>query len=104
MKTRVKQIIGYKIQESKVSDFSSIKEQMISESYTLNGLYSSITSKSLDEDNVYIDTMIWESKEIAINSCENFTKLPSANKFLELMTGPPLFQYMMEYVEDKIQE
>jgi len=104
MKTRVKQIIGYKIQEGKEREFSSIKEQMISESYTLNGLHSSITSKSLDEDNVYIDTMIWDSKGVAISSCENFTKLPTASKFLELMTGPPLFQYMMEYVEDNIQE
>ena len=68
MKTRVKQIIGYKIQESKVSEFASIKEQMISESYTLDGLNSAVTSKSLDEDNVYIDTMVWESKEIAIES------------------------------------
>ena len=104
MTTRVKQIIGYKIQDGKENEFSSIKEQMISESYTLNGLYSSVTSKSLDEDSVYIDTMIWESKEIAMSSLEHFVKLPTANKFLELMTGPPLFQYMMEYVEDKIQE
>ncbi|GEM_PF-3438605 len=104
MKTRVKQIIGYKIQDGKENEFSSIKEQMISESYSLEGLYSSITSKSLDEDNVYIDIMVWESQAIAISSCESFSKLPTANKFLELMTGPPLFQYMMEYVEDNIQE
>jgi len=104
MSTKVKQIIGYKIQEGRENDFSSIKEQMIKESYSLSGLHSSVTSKSLDEDNVYIDTMIWESKEIALSSFDDFVKLPTANTFLELMTGPPLFQYMMEYEEDNIQK
>ena len=102
MKKQVKQIIGYKIQEDKEDEFSLIKEQMIKESYTLEGLHSSTTSKSLDENNVFIDTMIWESKDAAIHSCKNFENLPTSNKFLALMTGPPLFQYIMEYVEDNI--
>ena len=102
MEKKVKQIIGYKIQEGQEVEFLKIKDQMIKESKSLEGLYSSTTSKSLDENNVYIDTMVWQSKQNALDACENFRELPTANKFMELMTGPPLFQYMMEFEKDTI--
>ena len=102
MQKKVKQIIGYKIQTNKEVEFLEIKKQMIHESKGLAGLYSSTTSKSLDENNVYIDSMIWESKEMAVDSCENFKNLPTANAFMKIMAEPPIFQYFMEFEKDNI--
>jgi hypothetical protein len=100
MDSKVKEIIVYKIKDGKLNEFKKIKDQMIKESYRLEGLYSSTTSKSLDADGVYIDTMVWESKEASKKAFPKFQRLPTAPKFLELMEGPPLYQHFSEYVPD----
>lgn len=103
MKTKVKEIIVYKIKKDRLADFQKIKEQMIKESYTLTGLYSSTTSKSVDEvEGVFIDTMVWESKEASKKAFPEFQKLPTAPKFLELMEGPPIFQHFTQFVPDNL--
>ena len=76
MTQKIKQIIIYKIQPEKLSEFEQIKAQMISESLTLNGLYSSTTSKLLSEDNLYADSMIWESQAAAEKALPQFGAAP----------------------------
>ncbi len=102
MTTKVKEIIVYRISKDKLNEFKQIKDQMIKESYELKGLHSSTTSKSLDIDGVFIDTMIWDSKEASKKAFKEFQKLPTAPKFLGLMDGPPLFQHFSEYVPDNL--
>jgi len=97
----IKEIIVYKIQDGKEEEFTAIKNQIIEESYSLNGLYSSTTAKSLDQENVYVDAMIWDSKEAAIAAFPEFEKLPTASQFMGLMVSPPLFHHFMKYVPDK---
>ena len=104
MSKKVKQIIVYRIQADKADEFEAIKAQMQKESYTLAGLHSSTTSKSLDEGQVYIDTMVWDSKEAAEQAMPSFEKLPTAGKFLGLFAGPPLYQHFMEFEPDNILE
>lgn len=102
MSKYVKEIIVYKINPEKVNEFNAIKEQMIKESYQLTGLLSSTTSKSSDEEYVYIDTMVWESKDASKKAFEDFKKLPTASQFLGVMAGPPIYQLFTEFVPDNL--
>ena len=104
MSKKVKQIIVYQIQAEKAAEFEAIKAQMVKESRTLAGLHSSTTAKSLDAAQVYIDTMVWDSKEAAERAMPAFEQLPTAAKFLGLFAAPPLYQHFMEFEPDNLME
>lgn len=102
MNKKVREIIVYQIRPEAKDEFLKIKQQMIKESYTLEGLHSSTTSKSVDSDNVYIDIMVWDSKEASKKALPVFEKLPTAASFLGTMAGPPLYHHYMEFEDDNL--
>ncbi|MFT7560763.1 MAG: putative metal-dependent RNase [Flavobacteriales bacterium] len=104
MPNKVKEIVMYKIKDGLQLEFDKLKTQMIGDSCAITGLFSSVSSKSLDQDNVYIDTMIWESKALAEASFPEFQALPLTQDFFALMDGKPLFHQFLEYIPDNIAE
>lgn len=81
----------YKINVDKVNEFYKIKDTLIQEANSLDGLISSTTKKSFSEENVFIDIMKWESLEHAKKGLNVFRALPTTEKFMSLMEGPPVF-------------
>ena len=53
------------------------------------GLIDSATFRSDDEHTLFIDRMRWRSAEDAKAGLELFEKLPTSQRFLSLMAGPP---------------
>ncbi len=102
MSNKIKEIIVYKVQADKINEFEAIKQQMIEESAELKGLLSTTTSKLLEEDTVFADTMVWKSKTVSEEAMPAFEQLPTAGQFLSLMDGPPLHHLFMEYQPDQI--
>ncbi len=101
MGKHVRHQIFFTILPGREDDFRAIKQKMIAESLTLEGLVSSTSAKVFDLDNTWVDTMVWESAEHALGSRNAFTSLPSASGFLSMMAGPPIAEYMMEFVADE---
>jgi hypothetical protein len=83
------EVFVYEIVPEMVDEFQSIKDQLIAEAETLPGLIASATFRSDDQDNLFIDRMRWESAEAARVGFELFQKLPTSERFLSLMAGPP---------------
>ena len=98
----IRQIIVYEIQSNDLEAFDAIKQQMIRESLRLDGLRSATTARSLNQDNVFVDTMVWESLEAIQASEKTFPQLPTAPRFLSLMSGPPLWQQLVEFQPETI--
>jgi quinol monooxygenase YgiN len=101
MSKHVRHQIFFTILPGKEEEFVSIKEKMIEESLTLKGLLSSTSSKVLDQENTWVDTMIWEDKAAALDSRNTFGALTTAGQFMALMAGPPVAEFMMEFVPDR---
>lgn len=97
MPTSIREIIVYRIQPDRLDQFLAIKQQMIAESVTLEGLRSSTTARVLGEGNVFADTMVWDSKQASEAAMPAFEKLPTAPTFLGLFDGPPLQHLFLEY-------
>jgi hypothetical protein len=102
MSKHVRHQIFFTILPGKEKEFLGIKEQMIAQSLSLKGLLSSTSAKVLDQENTWVDTMIWETKEDALDSRNTFGSLPTAGQFLSLMAGPPVAEFMMEFAADKV--
>ncbi len=96
MSTRVREIIVYRIQADRLDEFEAIKQQMITESLTLEGLQSSATTKVLGEEGVFVDTMVWTSKQASEAALPVFEQLPTAPTFLGMMDGPPSQHLFLE--------
>ncbi len=102
MSAPVREIIVYRIQADQLNEFEAIKQQMISESLTLEGLRSSTTAKVLDEKGVFADTMVWTSKAASEKALPMFKRLPTAPTFLGMFDGPPLQHLFLEYQADRL--
>lgn len=102
MSHKIREIIVYKVQADKLADFEAIKAQIITESMTLPGLHSSTTAQLLGSDNLFADTMIWESKAASERAMPIFESLPTAGRFLSLFDGPPVQHLFMEYIADSV--
>lgn len=102
MPNLTREIIVYRIRTAEIEEFEAIKEQMIQESMSLEGLRSSTTAKVLGEPGVFADTMVWASHEAALAAKPAFENLPTAKRFLGLMTGPPLHHLFLEHQPDPI--
>jgi len=90
--TRITQVVAYEIQADKLSEFSEIKHELIAEARTLPGLIESATFQSEEQENLFMDRMIWESARAAEEAMAIFEELPTTPAFLALMAGPPTFQ------------
>ena len=101
MSAQVREIIVYRIQADQLAEFEAVKEQMISESLTLEGLLSSTTAQVLDEEGVFADTMIWTSREASAAALPSFEQLPTAPRFLSMFDGPPLHHLFLEFQPDQ---
>ena len=77
MSSRVREIIVYRVQANHLDEFEAVKQQMIGESLTLEGLQSSTTAQVLGEDGVFADTMVWTSKEASEAALPMFQRLPT---------------------------
>ncbi len=99
---KVKEIIVYKIKEERLEDFLKIKDQVLKESASLDGLLSATTSKILSDEYTFADTMIWDDIGSSKKSSETFPKIPVAAKFLEMWDGPPLHHVLMTYEPDNL--
>ena len=98
----VRELIVYRLRDDRLEAFEAIKQQMISESLTLEGLQSSTTARVLGEKDVYADTMIWTSQEAAETALPVFKRLPTAPSFLGMFDGPPLQHLVLEYQPDQV--
>ena len=83
------EIYVYEIEPEKVEEFLSVKDELIVEAQTLPGLRASATFRSDEQSNLFIDRMQWESADAAKTGLELFQNLPTSQRFLALMTGPP---------------
>lgn len=102
MSAPVREIIVYRVRPESLGKFRAIKDQMIRESLTLDGLHSSTTSQVLgDEEGVFADTMVWTSKEASEQALPAFKQLPTAPTFLGMFDGPPLQHLVLEYQPDQ---
>lgn len=102
MTNKIREIIVYKVQSERLAEFQAIKAQMITESLTLPGLRSSTTAKLLGSDDLFADTMIWDSKAASEQAMPVFETLPTAGQFLSLFDGPPVQHFFMEYQADQV--
>ena len=94
--SQCREIAVYRIQQEKVEAFLKIKQTLIEEAHLLEGLISSTTHRSVEENNVFVDTMVWESPEHSANAFEHFIKLPTTEKFMAVIDGPPIFHGKFE--------
>lgn len=83
------EVYVYEIAPEMVDQFLAVKDQLITEAKSLPGLVRSATFRSEDEGNLFIDRMGWESTEAADAGNELFRSLPSSDRFMALMAGPP---------------
>lgn len=90
------EIIVYSVKPEKVDEFRSVKNTLIQEAKTLEGLVSSTTSVSVEDECVYLDEMEWRSVSDAKNGLEQFKQLPTTGKFMDLLSGPPVFSGKFE--------
>ena len=90
------EIIAYSIKRGKLDEFHTIKNQLIEEARSLDGLISSVTLKSADDEDVFLDKMEWKSKDHAEIGRKDFMNLPTSKKFMSLLQGPPMFTSRFE--------
>jgi hypothetical protein len=83
------EVYVYEIQPDKVEEFLTVKDQLITEARTLPGLIASVTLRSDEQDNLFIDRMKWVSADAATKGFELFQGLPTSAKFMSMMAGPP---------------
>ncbi len=101
MSAQIREIIVYRVQANLLGEFEAVKKQMITESLTLEGLLSSNTAQVLDEEGVFVDTMVWSSREASTTALPIFEQLPTAPRFLGMSDGPPLHHLFLEYQPDQ---
>lgn len=89
---KCREVIIYNINPEKEVEFLTIKEQLIKEAYTIEGLLSSQTEAHIEVKYSYMDMMIWISEEASIKGFEAFKSLPSSKKFMSMLVGPPTYQ------------
>jgi hypothetical protein len=83
------EVFVYEIDPSKVEEFLSVKDKLIIEAETLPGLVASATFRSTAQDNLFMDRMRWEDADAAEAGAGLFPKLPTSERFMSLMAGPP---------------
>lgn len=79
----------YTVRPDAVQDMLSLKDKLIQEAHTLDGLLSSTTFRSTTEPNVFTDYMVWRDLDAATAGGAAFRQLPSSAAFMSLMAGPP---------------
>jgi hypothetical protein len=89
---KCREVIIYNIIPEKEVEFLTIKEKLIEEAQTINGLISSQTETSIKTKYCYMDMMVWENEEASILGFEVFKTLPSSRMFMSMLSGPPVFQ------------
>lgn len=85
------EIIAYRIQPARLDRFEAIKNTLIDEAKTIPGLISSTTAASVEDETLFVDTMVWRSAEAAKQGRVTFEQLPTTPEFLGMMAGPPEF-------------
>jgi hypothetical protein len=90
------EIIAYSVKPEKIEEFIAIKNVLIKEASSLEGLVSSKTLKSLVNEHIFLDKMEWESVSHAEAGADNFKKLPTTPKFMALLDGPPAYANRFE--------
>jgi len=89
---KCREVIIYNIVPEKEVEFLAIKEKLLEEAHTIEGLISSKTEASIKTKYRYMDMMVWENEEASILGFEVFKSLPSTGKFMSVLMGPPVFQ------------
>ncbi|MEM6928443.1 MAG: antibiotic biosynthesis monooxygenase [Myxococcota bacterium] len=84
------QIVVYRVRPEALEAFRALKEQLITEAHTLEGLLSSVTLASAEDPHLFVDQMQWTSHEAAAASTPAFERLPSTPRFMGLLAGPPV--------------
>jgi len=87
--TQSTQVVAYEIQPERLEEFLAIKDKLIAEARSLPGLLESATFRSDEQENLFMDRMIWESAQAAEDAMEIFEGLPTTPEFMGLMAGPP---------------
>jgi len=90
------EIIVYSVKQEKIEEFKSIKDELIKEAHSLEGLISSNTLRSAEDKYLFVDKMEWGSVQHAKAGLEGFKKLPTTEKFMALLDGPPVYANKFE--------
>lgn len=92
------EIVAYRIQRAQLERFDTIKNALIAEARAIPGLLSSTTSVSLEDETLFVDTMVWESPVAAQEGRKTFEGLPTTPEFLSMMAGSPLFAGLVRQI------
>ncbi|MBL4686316.1 MAG: hypothetical protein JKY37_17105 [Nannocystaceae bacterium] len=83
------EIYIYTVRGDAVEAMLALKDRLIEEARTLDGLLASSTFRSNDDPNVFADQMVWRDEAAAVAGGTAFRELPSSGAFMALMAGPP---------------
>lgn len=91
MSKQVTEVVIYKIKKEHVLDFDSVAMQIKEEVKMLKGFISIETKAHTDDEGVFKDVCIWETKQDALNAFEKFQNFKCAEKFMSIIDGAPLY-------------
>ena len=95
----IQEIVVYRISEEGLPDFLETRAHLMEELRQLAGFVSEQHSIGLNDRNVRVDVITWESKELARSARVAFCELSYAEAFLKYVDGTPIVEELFEITE-----
>ena len=96
----VMELVVYKIKADKMENFPTILESLRTELSKMKGFISYSTYLSNKTERKFIDFVLWDTIENALDGAKLFSKLPEMKPFAECFEENILFEHFSQYKLD----